>query len=207
MILIHYFESKKLVLVDLSFGQARDIRGGDIYPLIAHLSGSLGGFDVFELDQHPFCVWTNAGERHRLVFFANKKLSSAMQPLGKVSMKIHNDFSAQAMRTAEEPNHQIDRLAVWRAWSVLRISHYSGSTTSRVACLPSRSAATRKSVRMELATLPPLPITRPMSSFETLSSIRTREPPPLCRTCTSSGCSTRDLAIYSIKSFIMSSYS
>jgi len=33
---------------------------------------------------------------------------------------------------------------------------------------------------MELATLPPFPITRPISSFETLNSIRTRDPPPLC---------------------------
>src|SRR5215216_7537777 len=102
-------------------------------------------------------------------------------------MQIHDHLTLHTVRPTEKTDHQIHRLAVWRAWSVLRISHYSGSTTSRVACLPSRSAATRSSVRMELATLPPLPITRPISSFDTLSSMRTRDPPPVCRTCTSSG--------------------
>src|SRR5215207_5909122 len=120
-------------------------------------------------------------------------------------MPTQDDLPAPPRRPAEKANHQIDRLAIWRAWSVPAISHYSGSTTSRVACLPSRSAATRRSVRIELATLPPFPITRPISSFETLSSIRTRDPPPLCFTCTSSGGSTSDLAIYSIRSFIISS--
>src|SRR5258705_5558556 len=126
-------------------------------------------------------------DSHHLMLFADQQFSSALKPLRKIGMQIHDHLTLHAMRATEEANHQIDRLAVWRAWSVLRISHYSGSTTSRVACLPSRSAATRSNVRMELATLPPFPITRPISSFETLSSKRTLEPPALCRTCTSSG--------------------
>src|SRR5512138_2258977 len=186
-LLILHCKSKKLVLINPALRQTWHIRRPDVHPLVAEPTRLFRRLDPFKLDQHPFRMRAHARKCHRCTLFANEQLFTALQPLGKIGMYIHNDLAVHAVRPAQESNHQIDRLAVWRAWSILRVSHYCGSTTSRVACLPSRSAATRRSVRMELATLPPLPITRPISSFETLSSIRTRDPPPLCRTCTSSG--------------------
>src|SRR6266536_6685597 len=103
-------------------------------------------------------MWASARKSHGLVFFTHKKPFSVSQPFREIGMHIHDHFPAYTVRPTKKANNQIDRLAIWRAWSVLRISHYSGSTTSRVACLPSRSAATRSKVRIELATLPPFPI-------------------------------------------------
>jgi hypothetical protein len=49
------------------------------------------------------------------MLISSEELPSTAEPFREVGVQIHHDFPAQAVRTTEESNHQIDRLAVWRA--------------------------------------------------------------------------------------------
>jgi len=96
---------------------------------------------------------------------------------------------------AVETPHQRDDEPAGR--SDLRVDLRVDQTISSWNCSPSRAEMTLRSVRRAFATLPFRPITLPMSSSATRSSMTVAPASWLTVTSTCSGWSTSDLATYS----------
>src|SRR6185295_20173028 len=114
--------------------------------------------------------------------------------LGPVGQDLDPDRAAQPV---DAPDERDDQAVVSRCRG---LGHRFPQRISSEIGSPSRAAVTLRSVRSAFATLPFRPITLPMSSSATWSSMTV---PPWSRTTstlTASGSSTRDLATYSTSS-------
>src|SRR4249920_360450 len=105
--------------------------------------------------------------------------------LRAVGQDLHPDGAVQPVDPSDEGDHEpfVD---------AQRISSWTGS--------PSRAAVTLSRVRSALATLPLRPMTLPMSSSATWSSMTVAPSSSTTSTVTASGSSTSDFATYSTRS-------
>src|SRR4029078_4907446 len=105
--------------------------------------------------------------------------------LGPVGQDLHANRSIEPVDAPDEADHEPFVL-------VQRISSWTGS--------PSRAAVTLSRVRSALATLPLRPMTLPMSSSATWSSMTVAPSSSTTSTVTASRSSTSDFATYSTRS-------
>src|SRR4029078_12934237 len=105
--------------------------------------------------------------------------------LGAVGQDLHANRSIEPVDASDEADHE-------PVVDAQRISSWTGS--------PSLAAVTLSSVRSALATLPLRPMTLPMSSSATWSSMTVAPSSSTTSTVTASGSSTSDFATYSTRS-------
>jgi hypothetical protein len=54
-------------------------------------------------------------KRNGLVFLAEEKFAAGSETFREICVQVHDHLAAHTMGPTEKPDHQIERLACWRA--------------------------------------------------------------------------------------------